>query len=351
MNETCTAPVIDVQGLSRRFGALTAVDGVRFQVERGEIFGFLGPNGAGKTTTVRMLTGVLKPSGGTALIEGHDIRTESLQSRAHLGIVPEEANVYVDLSLWNNVMLMAELHGVPRRRRIREGERLLEAMGLADRKRQKARTLSKGLRQRLMLCGALVTGPEILFLDEPTSGLDVQSARLIRRIVGERNRAGLTVFITTHNMDEAEEMCRRVAIINRGRIAAIDTPERLRGVVRSRQFTEVAFEGGAAEPGELEALAGVSQVEVEERSAAATGEAAEAAGKGAGAENTAGAGAPPDQPARRYRLYAESPGEAAAEVVRLADSRGWRISHLCTRKPSLEEVFVHLTAETEEAQR
>jgi len=326
--------VIDVQGLSRRFGELTAVDTVSFQVEEGEIFGFLGPNGAGKTTTVRMLTGVLSPTGGTALIQGHDIRAESLLSRAHLGIVPEEANVYVDLSLWQNVMLMAQLHGVPRRRRTEEGERLLEAMDLADRKKQKARTLSKGLRQRLMLCGALVTGPEILFLDEPTSGLDVRSARLIRRIVRERNRGGLAVFLTTHNMDEAEELCRRVAIINQGRIAAIDTPDALRGVVRSRQFMEVTFEGEAPEAKELEALPGVTQILIGKQAGGQEVDSASAQASGTARE-----------PAVPYRLYTESPGQAAAEAVRLADSRGWRIAHLCTRKPSLEEVFMHLTAE------
>lgn len=307
--------VIDVRGLTRRFGQLTAVDGVEFQVEEGEIFGFLGPNGAGKSTTVRMLTGVLEPTEGTASIEGHDIRTEALLSRAHLGIVPEEANVYVDLSVWQNVMLMAELHGVPRRERTENADRLLESLGLADRKKQKARVLSKGLRQRLMLCSALVTGPEILFLDEPTSGLDVQSARLMREIVRERNREGLTIFITTHNMDEAEEMCSRLAIINKGRIAAIDTPDGLRGIVRSRQYVEVVFEGDPPDAHDLEAGPGVTQVSGE---------------------------------SGRFRLYTETPGRVAAETVRLADAKSWQIADICTRKPSLEEVYVHITGEAKE---
>ena len=168
-----------MHGSTRRYGELVAVAGVDFELHEGELFGFLGPNGAGKTTTVRMLTGVLDPSDGTATIEGHDIRTEALLSRAHLGVVPEEANVYLDLSVWRNLMLMAELHGVPRRQRVCQGKRLLQTLGLADRKGHKAWTLSKGLRQRLMLCAALVTGPQILFLDEPTSGLDVASVRLV----------------------------------------------------------------------------------------------------------------------------------------------------------------------------
>ncbi|MFW6180521.1 MAG: ATP-binding cassette domain-containing protein, partial [Spirochaetota bacterium] len=260
--------------------------------------------------------GVLDPTGGTAIIQGHDIRVQPLLSRAHMGIVPEEANVYVDLSVWQNLMLMAELHGVPRGQRVEEGGRLLEAMGLADRKKQKARVLSKGLRQRLMLCSALVTGPEILFLDEPTSGLDVQSAQLIRRIVRERNRDGLTVFLTTHNMDEAEEMCGRVAIINKGRIAAVDTPDGLREAIRAGQYTEVSFESGDPEAGDLEGIPAVRKVAAESGS---------------------------------FRLFTETPGRVAVETVRLADTRGWRISHLCTRKPSLEDVFLHLTAEEPQA--
>jgi len=301
---------IEVRGLSKRFGQVQAVAGVDFEVLRGELFGFLGPNGAGKTTTVRMLTGVLEPSGGTAAIEGHDIRTDALLSRAHLGIVPEEANVYLDLSVWQNLMLMAELHGVPRRQWVREGQRLLEVLGLAERKSHKARTLSKGLRQRLMLCTVLVTGPDILFLDEPTTGLDVQSARLIRQTVRERNREGLTVFLTTHNMREAEEMCSRVAIINQGHIVGIGTPERLRSAMRSSQYLEVALASGQVRPSELERLPGASRVSVE---------------------------------GNRVRLYGEQPGQLAIEVARLAEAKGLQIAHLCTRKPSLEDVFLYFT--------
>jgi len=304
--------VIGVSGLTRRFGDLVAVDHVSFSVEEGEIFGFLGPNAAGKTTTVRMLTGVLEPTEGKATIQGHDIRREPLLAREHLGIVPEEANVYLDLTVWRNVMLMGELYGVGRKQQIREGQRLLEVLGLAERTKHKARQLSKGLRQRLMLCTALVTGPEVLFLDEPTTGLDVASTRVIRDIIAQLNRDGLTVFLTTHNMDEAEEMCNRVAIINHGRIAAIDTPERLRTVIRSRQYVEVRFAAAIPEASGLEALPGVSNV--------------------IGSDGT-------------YQVYTESPGRVAAELVRLADAKGWEIAELCTHKPSLEEVFVYLTSE------
>ncbi len=313
-------PVIRVEGLCKQFGEVQAVNDVNFKVVEGELFGFLGPNGAGKSTTVRMLTGVLDPTEGAASIQGHDIRTDGLASRAHMGVVPEDANVYLDLSVWQNVMLMAQLHGMPRRRWIREAERLLEALGLADRKKEKARTLSKGLRQRLMLCTALVTEPEVLFLDEPTSGLDVQSGRLIRQIVRERNEKGLTVFLTTHNMNEAEQMCSRVAIINGGCIAAIDNPERLRSAMKSNQYVEVIFTGTSPEAVELEALPGVSRVCCE--------------GNG-----------------NEVRLYSEEPGLVAMEVTRLAQAKNISFERLCTCKPGLEDVFLYFTgSQAEETQ-
>jgi len=312
-----STPAIEVLGLTKRYGSeesgLLAVDHISFQVHRAEVFGFLGPNGAGKTTTVRMLTGVLEPTEGTATIQGHDIRAESLAAREPLGVVPEEANVYLDLSVWQNVMLMAELHAVARRERTKEGERLLALMGLADRKKQRARALSKGLRQRLMLCSALVSHPQILFLDEATIGLDVQSTQVIRHIVRELNGQGLTVFLTTHNMAEAEEMCHRVAIIDKGRIAAIDTPDRLRELVRSRQYVEVRFEGLAPADGMLASLPGVEQVARRDR---------------------------------YFRLYTTSPGRTAVALSVLADQNGLAVGDLCTGKPSLEDVFTFLTGES-----
>jgi len=304
--------IIEVEGLSKTFGKTTAVNHVSFTIRRGELFGFLGPNGAGKTTTVRMLTGVLEPTEGTATIQGHDIRSEALLSRAHSAVVPEEANVYLDLSLRQNIMLMAELHGMGRKQRIHNALELLDSLGLADRKDQKARTLSKGLRQRLMLCTALVTEPEILFLDEPTSGLDVQSARLIRRIVQELNTKGLTVFLTTHNMEEAEKMCSRLAIINNGQISAIDSPQRLHSAMRSRQFVEVRFLSEPLPTLELQSLSGVSSL---------------------------------DSTGNTLRVYTETPGRTAAEIACLAKSKTLEIEHLCTRKPSLEEVFLYFTGQ------
>jgi ABC-2 type transport system ATP-binding protein len=288
------------------------VDRVSFEVRQGEVFGFLGPNGAGKTTTVRMLTGVIEPDGGTATVRGHDMRSESLAARERLGIVPEQANVYLDLTVWQNVMLMAELHAVPRQRRTQEGERLLRMLALDDRKTHKARTLSKGLRQRLMLCSALVSKPEVLFLDEPTTGLDVHSARLIRGLVRDLNLQGLTVFLTTHNMGEAEGLCQRIAIIDKGRIAAIDTPDGLRQLVRASQYVEVRWEGSEPPDTAVQSLPGIDRVTRRDNA---------------------------------WRLHTASPGSVAVALAALADRNRWRVSGLCTRQPSLEEVYLRLTGE------
>ncbi len=303
--------VITARELTRSFGGKRAVDGVSFSVEKGEVFAFLGPNGAGKTTTVRMLTGVLSPTSGTATIMGYDIRSQPLQSRAAMAVVPEESNVYMDLSVQRNVLLMAELYGVPRRERLRRTTGLLERLGLADRAGQRAAALSKGLRQRLVLAAALVTGPEVLFLDEPTSGLDVHSARLIRDIVTDLKGQGITVFLTTHNMEEAGELSSRIAIIREGRLVATDAPDRLRSAIRSSQFVEVGL-GGRVSGEELEGLDGVTGLE---------------------------------RAGELWRLLTADPGATAASVLRHAESNGLRLNHICTRKPSLEEVFLHLTAD------
>jgi ABC-2 type transport system ATP-binding protein len=304
-------PMIEAHGLCRRFGDALAVDHVEFVVRRGEIFGFLGPNGAGKSTTVRMLTGYLPPSEGRALLAGIDVGHDPSAARRHIGVVPEEANVYADLTVWQNVMLMAELHGLARARRTARGEELLETFGLADRRRQKGRELSKGLRQRLMLCMALVTDAPILFLDEPTSGLDVASAHLIRDVVTRINRdRGATVFLTTHNIEEADALCHRVAIINRGRLAAIDTPRALRAAIQSRRAVEVHF---ATPFPDASTLAG--ELSPDDIVPLADG----------------------------YLIYSAEPGRVAQEIATRASARGVRIASMATRDPSLEDVFLHIT--------
>jgi len=302
--------IIEVKCLSKIFNGTNAVKNISFSIESGELFGFLGPNGAGKTTTIRMLAGVLKPTDGTALIQGHDICSEALKSRAHIAVVPEEANVYLDLSVWQNIMLMADLYGIPRNQRTHKAVELLDALGLSNRRQHKARTLSKGLRQRLMLCAALVSEPEILFLDEPTSGLDVQSRQMIHKIIRKLNGDGLTIFLTTHNMEEAEKLCSRVAIINEGKISAIDTPDRLRSAIQARQYVEVVFSDKKLSAQDVKTLSGVSSV---------------------------------DSTDNFMRAYTETPGKTATEIACLAKSRDIKIEQFGTRKPSLQEVFLYFT--------
>ncbi|MFA5913170.1 MAG: ABC transporter ATP-binding protein [Burkholderiales bacterium] len=298
--------------LTRAFGERIAVNAVSFEVAAGEIFGFLGPNGAGKSTTARMLTGFISPTSGRALIAGIDMAQQPSSARRHIGVVPEEANVYADLTVWANVMLMAELHAVPKAARIERATRLLERFDLAGRATQKGAQLSKGLRQRLMLCMALVSEPQILFLDEPTSGLDVASARLIRDIVGEQNRSrGMTVFLTTHNMEEADQLCHRVAIIDKGRLAAIDRPDALRRRVDSRRSVEVRFAQFAGEPAGL-------------------------------APELAHAEVTPLP--NGFRAYTSQPGALAQAIAARAGAQGLRIESISTLAPTLEDVFLSITS-------
>jgi len=289
-----------------------AVDHISFQVKKKELFGFLGPNGAGKTTTIRMLTGVIKPDEGTASILGYDILGEGLKTRQLMGIVPETANAYVDLSAWNNIMLIGELYGVPKRQRQERASKLLKEFGLYERRKNLVRGFSKGMKQKLLLCMALINEPQILFLDEPTSGLDVESQRLIRDMIREFNRNGTTVFLTTHNMEEANQLCDRIAIINRGKIAAIDSPERLRLRSGGLQSIEVSFDR-AVSVDELSKVHGVKE-------AKKTGD--------------------------KIRLYVDEPSVVLDKLVDFARSKRLKIISLNTLAPTLEDVFLKLVRES-----
>jgi ABC-2 type transport system ATP-binding protein len=308
------ANAIAVSSLSKHFGEIRAVDRISFEVEEGELFGFLGPNGAGKTTTQRMLTGVLKPDSGAVHILGFDLMSNPFDAKMLTGVVPEMSNVYIDLSAWDNLMLMGELYGVPKRKRKQKALELLELFGLTDRKDQKTRGFSKGMKQRLILAMAMIHEPQLLFLDEPTSGLDVQSSRLIRKVIRELNQEGATVFLTTHNIEEANQMCNRVAIINSGRIAAIDSPENLRNTIQSSQSVEVAFDRKVSNLDSLQAIGSVNEIR---------------------------------QEGNKFKLYTNEPGQLACQIAEYASSQELRVLALNTLEPSLEDVFIHLTSTKE----
>jgi ABC-2 type transport system ATP-binding protein len=299
---------IEAINLTKYFDGLLAVDHINFEVEKGEIFGFLGPNGAGKTTTIRMLTGILKPDGGSAIVSGYDVSRDSIEVRQRIGVVPEVSNVYIDLSAWENLMLIGELYGAPKRRREENAVELLKDFGLYDVRDRLVRGFSKGMKQRLLLCMALINDPEIIFLDEPTSGLDVESARLMREKIRQRNRDGMTVFLSTHNMEEADQLCHRIAVINRGRIAAVDAPERLRAQSMELQYVEVSFD----KPVRLEGLA-----------------------EGPGITKASPAG-------NKVRLYTANSSAAIGFLVDFARQNNVQIISLNTMMPSLEDVFIEL---------
>jgi ABC-2 type transport system ATP-binding protein len=215
---------IETKALTRDYDGLRAVDGISLWVEPGEIFGFLGPNGAGKTTTIRMLTGQLRPTSGTAKVAGWDIVTQRQQLKPKIGVVFDNQNIYERMSARENLAFFARLYRVQKSR----VDEVLAQVGLTERARDKVQKYSNGMKQRVLIARALLHQPEVLFLDEPTRGLDPHIARDIRRIVANLAKTGMTVFLTTHYMEEADQLSRRVAFLDQGRIVALDTPARLK---------------------------------------------------------------------------------------------------------------------------
>jgi ABC-2 type transport system ATP-binding protein len=221
------APEVTVRDLTRRFGDFTAVDGVTFDVAKGEIFGFLGPNGAGKTTTIRMLTGLLAPTSGTGVVAGHDVRTDSEWIKRRIGYMSQLFSLYNDLEVEENIQFFGGLYQVTGARYAERRDWVLEMAGLTDQRRRLTAELPLGYKQRLALGCALLHEPPILFLDEPTSGVDPQARHAFWELIYGLADRGMTTFVSTHYMNEAE-YCHRVALMNRGRVIALDTPEALR---------------------------------------------------------------------------------------------------------------------------
>ena len=251
--------MIQTEDLSKRFGDTLAVDRLTLSVDAGEVFGFLGPNGAGKTTTIRLLTALISPTSGQATVAGFRVGQEDGKIRHQVGILTESPGLYDRLSAERNLDFFARLYEVDDV----DGqvERYLRMLGLWDRRHEEAGTFSKGMRQKLAIARALLHEPQVLFLDEPTSGLDPEAARMVRDFIGGLKREGRTIFICTHNLDEADRLCDRIAIINT-RLLALDTPSNLRRQLYERT---VVFHLRQAEPGltrAVEALAYVRSVRV-----------------------------------------------------------------------------------------
>src|SRR5271167_1828390 len=253
---------IEVENLAKHFGSFVAVDSLSFSVEHGEIFGLLGPNGAGKSTLIRMLTTLIAPTSGSAKINGFDVVTQANAVRHQIGVIPQAMTSDLELSVDENLSIYAKLYGVPRERRKRLMAELLEAVELTKWHDKPVKNLSGGMRRRVEIARGLMHEPRIFFLDEPTTGLDPVSRvavwEMLQRVKAERN---LTVLVTTHYMDEADKLCDRIAIVDHGKLMALDSPLKLKASVPGKNVIEASFD--AVPPtwqAELEHLPGAERV-------------------------------------------------------------------------------------------
>jgi ABC-2 type transport system ATP-binding protein len=303
---------IHVDGLTKRFGDLTAVDDVSFEIEQGEVFGLLGPNGAGKTTTISMLATLLTPSAGTATVNGKDVERDQDGVRRSIGIVFQDQSLDEELTAWENMDLHGRLYRIPSEVRRQRTAELLDLVGLAERKDDIVKTFSGGMRRRLEIARGLLHHPIVLFLDEPTLGLDPQTRNLLWEYIATLAREErITIILTTHYMEEADRLCDRVAIIDHGRIIAMDTPDRLKDriggdVVIVRSPTPGAIAPALGQPW-------VGRVEVHDGTATISVQQAEE--------------------------------HLSAIVTRLVE-RQVAIESIAIRKPTLEDVFLHFTGTT-----
>ncbi len=215
--------VVRLESVSKRFGHILAVNGLSLEIYRGEVFGLLGPNGAGKTTTVRMICGLLRPTSGRVLVLGYEMPREALRARKHIGLLPQESDVYEMLTGRENLEYFGRLYGLEGEELARRVEEALRLVGLLERADDRAGEYSGGMKRRLMVARAIVHDPELVILDEPTMGLDVFAVRRIRRLIRRLAEGGRTVLLTTNDLEDAERTCDRVAIIDRGRLVALGT--------------------------------------------------------------------------------------------------------------------------------
>jgi ABC-2 type transport system ATP-binding protein len=307
-----TRVAIEVRGLTKKFSEFTAVDSISFAVREGEVFGLLGPNGAGKSTLIRMLTTLLPPTGGTATVGGFDVIREADGVRKSIGVIPQAMTSDTELSVYENIVIYAKLYGVPRQRRETLIAELLEAVELTPWADKPVKTLSGGMRRRVEIARGLVHEPRIFFLDEPTTGLDPVSRvavwEMLRKI---KDRRQLTVLMTTHYMDEADRLCDRVAIVDHGRLAALDTPMRLKANVAGTTMLEMTFASLPDAWAEtLRALPGVEEVAEQDE---------------------------------HFRIATRNGPMTTLALMQEAAAAGVAIITLAVQSTTLDDVFVHYT--------
>ncbi|HEY1965961.1 MAG TPA: ATP-binding cassette domain-containing protein [Acidobacteriaceae bacterium] len=313
MNATQPRAAISVENIVKRYGDFEAVAGITFEVAEGEIFGLLGPNGAGKSTLIRMMTTLTPSTAGRAIIAGHDVAREPDAVRRTIGVIPQALTSDIDLTVEENLSIYAKLYEVPKAERERNIEDLLKAVDLLKWRGAQTKTLSGGMRRRLEIARGLVHNPRIFFLDEPTTGLDPVSRVAVWEMLNHlKNTRQLTMLITTHYMDEADRLCDRIAIVDHGKLVALDTPMALKASVPGTNVVEVQFTEESPEwPEQLNRLAGVTSVE--------------------------------SQSAGMYRLLTSNGSLTTTQLVEMTASSGDTIKSLNVQNTTLDDVFVHYT--------
>jgi ABC-2 type transport system ATP-binding protein len=302
---------IEVRALTKFYGNSLAVDKITFGVKRGETFGFLGPNGAGKTTAFRMLAGLSKPTSGNARILGYDIGSQMAKAKKCFGEVPELSNMYDELSGFQNLIFMGQLYGIPANERKTRATELLKLFGLYEKKDTRFSAYSRGMKRALTIAAALVHQPQVLFLDEPTVGLDVAAARSLRALIERLHKEGVTVFLTTHYLEEADRLCDRIALLVKGKIVAIETPVHLKAMAEEEPAIDILWKSITPE-----AVAELRQLLPDIRVASLD---------------------------ERVRIYGGNPTRILEAVVSYSHNRGIEIDSVNSVKPSLEDAFIKLT--------
>ncbi|HLR96632.1 MAG TPA: ATP-binding cassette domain-containing protein [Jiangellaceae bacterium] len=336
--EQPTTVAVEVADLVKTYpkADTNAVDGVSFTVRRGEIFGLLGPNGAGKTTTIGVLTTMVRATSGLATVDGIDVGRDPVGARRAISVVPQRSNLDQQLTARQNLVLHAAYHGIPVRERAQRADALLEEFGLGERGGDKTVNYSGGMAQRLMIARALMHAPSVLFLDEPSTGLDPQARLFVWDRVRDLQAAGVTVIITTHDMEEAAELSDRVGIMDHGRLLALDTPQNLTRSLPGSSTLDVTFSMPGTVPG---TIPGTMSGEPSDGAAELVREIRNADG----VESAEPVTSPMDDETRVRLFLSGKPTTVIGPIAQLVTSRGGELGAITPGEPSLEDVFINLT--------